>query len=410
MRRSCRPHQQVRGPGPLEGAWDGRDSTGALVTPGDYCVRFAGRTSTGTLIVSPPVAIKAAAPSDGIEVYALTNPGVPAANPAPGTGITAVVVDTGHQARAAARITIEASPAGPAGSSSQLAARTIAVCERASECHALLPSDIAAADAVAYRVTASEASSLPDARTSSMGWRVTDLRTLPTKAWRVSIPATVDEDGLLRTSPVSATIDIAYYPGSDYITDNTAATGGFVKAVEDNVWALFGVNPGAWASTVATNVVSVGVYAANIPVAVGISSDRGLCTIGGFQRLSFAEVNGVLHSVPCRDNAPGNTFTANAPAVGWHELHHAAYGEADEYCCDGGYYDGVNLYNSAASCTAKASSPGTCAQIIKPDGSGLGWWRGDTLTNDVMVANGPEDLDDVRAGNGVYDKCRSNKC
>ena len=148
----------------------------------------------------------------------------------------------------------------------------------------------------------------------------------------------------------------------------------------------------------ATNVVSVGVYAANIPVAVGISSDRGLCTIGGFQRLSFAEVNGVLHSVPCRDNAPGNTFTANAPAVGWHELHHAAYGEADEYCCDGGYYDGVNLYNSAASCTAKASSPGTCAQIIKPDGSGLGWWRGDTLTNDVMVANGPEDLDDVRAG------------
>ena len=122
--------QQVRGAGPLEGAWDGRDKTGALVTPGDYCVRLAGRTSTGTVIVSPPVAIKAAAPSDGIEVYALTNPGVPAANPAPGTGISAVVVDTGHQTRAAARITIEASPAGPAGSSSQLAARTIAGCER----------------------------------------------------------------------------------------------------------------------------------------------------------------------------------------------------------------------------------------------------------------------------------------
>ncbi|WP_203784531.1 hypothetical protein, partial [Asanoa ferruginea] len=86
----------------------------------------------------------------------------------------------------------------------------------------------------------------------------------------------------------------------------------------------------------------------------------------------------------------------------------------DEYCCDGGYGDGVNLYDSLNSCQRRSSNASTCAQLSETVGgvvTVMPWWRSDTKTNDVMLgSNEEEDLDDLRAAAATFARCRANRC
>jgi len=98
-----------------------------------------------------------------------------------------------------------------------------------------------------------------------------------------------------------------------------------------------------------------------------------------------------------------------------HELHHAAFDESDEYCCDGGYKDGVNLYNSLKSCQDKGSDWMSCAMIDLRDKMGMvidsrPWWRSDTGTADVMYNNRIENPDDLRASDALFAKCLGGGC
>ncbi len=53
---------------------------------------------------------------------------------------------------------------------------------------------------------------------------------------------------------------------------------------------------------------------------------------------SFADVKAVIHKKDFRDyNIPGEYFTANEPITQVHELGHALFRLADEYCCDSNY-------------------------------------------------------------------------
>jgi hypothetical protein len=57
-------------------------------------------------------------------------------------------------------------------------------------------------------------------------------------------------------------------------------------------------------------------------------------------------------------SAPGNN-----PKVVVHETGHNAFGLADEYCCDGGYFQGANFYNiytTLAECQADSTNPAGC--------------------------------------------------
>jgi hypothetical protein len=94
------------------------------------------------------------------------------------------------------------------------------------------------------------------------------------------------------------------------------------------------------------------------------------------------------------------------------DFHHAAYGEADEYCCDGGYFeDGEtpNLYGSDSSCQARSTQPSGCLQLT--DGATtVGWWRADP-NPDILNQSGVEEQgDDRRAAISAYANCELGRC
>ncbi|WP_203783534.1 hypothetical protein, partial [Asanoa ferruginea] len=332
----ARTPEQQRGAGQLELGWDGKAADQSLATPGEYCLRLFGRaTSGGALGPSTPFVVTVAPRTVGLEAYALLNPAVPAALPTAGGGriqIVAEALRAKHSGRYAASITIEATAARTPGASMAAAPRVLRRCERVTSCIVDLPPDLAAAEAVAYRVSAAERADLADAATFAGTWRITDLHPLPNRVWRVSSPAVVTT--MVSGTPVTSQINVVYYPGTGYDLTNTVAATDFAATVGDNVWQLLGAGPRArFPSSVAAGWDAVSVHVANIPVAVSHTdgtmpgSAEDLCEWPGFPTVSFGEVHGVPHRVDCRDNAGNGVFTANDPQIGWHEFHHAAYAE-----------------------------------------------------------------------------------
>ncbi len=57
----------------------------------------------------------------------------------------------------------------------------------------------------------------------------------------------------------------------------------------------------------------------------------------------FADIKAVIHKGGWRDYSSNQFFTANNPMTQVHEMGHALFDLADEYCCDGGYFD-LNRY------------------------------------------------------------------
>ncbi|MDG4824335.1 hypothetical protein O7635_20990 [Asanoa sp. WMMD1127] len=418
-----RTADQRRAAGALGFSWNGRHADGTWAIPGSYTYVLQGNADDGRAFTPVSLVTSAVNPQTGLEVYALAEPGVPAVNPqaVPGTSIRAKVVAADHGARPAARITVEMSPAGWVGRPVPLAARVVKTCVQASECQAVIPADILAGEAVAYRITASEADGVPDQRTATADWRITDLNPPePSEGpevtlvplWRASVPAEVDKDGRVDTRPLNRTLDVAYAPGTGYDTSTLTGARQFGNAVDDNAWQLLGLRGRVFPSSIATHWSEVGIWVQNVPVEITVSADSdALCRRGPFGPVSFAEANGILHTVNCRDNASGNIFTADSPTVGWHEFHHDAYHEGDEYCCDGGYWygAGINTYSSLSDCQRDGSDASTCNEIT--DGTTrTGWWRSDTTGMDVMIDNTVERADDLRAAEAAFAKCGRAQC
>ncbi|GIF67930.1 hypothetical protein Ais01nite_59650 [Asanoa ishikariensis] len=418
-----RTGDQRKAAGPIGFAWNGRHADGSWALPGSYVYTLQGNADDGRPFPPTSLTTNAVNPPPGFEVYALAEPGVPAVNPqaVPGTSIRAKVVAGDHNPRPAGRITVEMSPAGWISRPVALAPRVVKTCVQTDECQAVIPSDILAGDAVAYRITATEAEGVPDMATATADWRITDLNPPePSQGpevtlvplWRASVPAAVNKDGKLTTRPLNQTLDVAYAPGTGYDTSTLAGARQFGNAVDDNAWQLLGVRGRIFPSSVATHWSQVGIWVQNIPVEVKVDPDSGaLCARGPFSPVSFAEANGILHTVNCRDNATGNIFTADSPIVGWHEFHHDAYHEGDEYCCDGGYSfgAGINTYASLAECQRNGSDASTCNEISDSTGR-TGWWRSDGPLSDVMISNTIERADDLRAAEAAFAKCGRAQC
>lgn len=70
----------------------------------------------------------------------------------------------------------------------------------------------------------------------------------------------------------------------------------------------------------------------------------------------FADVKAIIHKDDWRDyTRVGQYFTANNPMTQVHEMGHALFDFADEYCCDGGYFASTkypypNIFNNQNSC------------------------------------------------------------
>jgi hypothetical protein len=209
-----------------------------------------------------------------------------------------------------------------------------------------------------------------------------------------------------------------FYPGTGYDLASPPSALEFSDIVGTTIDGMLGFAPGGeQQSTLYDNLPNFNAWASNtahqISQTVGANTfGSNLCQFGPADFVSFANSNGILHKVDCRDNAPGNWYSSKPDwRITWHELHHAAYGLADEYCCDGGYFEAnpyPNVMRDLFSCSMSGSTPSACAPI-NPANPG-GWHRSDGPAPDVMIDNTIEKADDLRRANYYFDKCHVGGC
>ncbi len=124
----------------------------------------------------------------------------------------------------------------------------------------------------------------------------------------------------------------------------------------------------------------------------------------------FADTGWIIHSDNHRDCAQRSLRIFGAwtgdPTISVHETGHSPFGLADEYCCDGGYFQAdplPNVYNGRDACAADAPSVGrTDADCRMITGN---WFTSDPAT-DVM-ANDQRTFNalDTRRWNWLLDRC-----
>lgn len=109
-----------------------------------------------------------------------------------------------------------------------------------------------------------------------------------------------------------------------------------------------------------------------------------------FTDAAFADSGAIIHADPFRDCATGGVFSSEPTSYRTfvHESGHAIFGLADEYCCDGGYWQPdpwPNLYTSLGNCQTDATQQGwptgDCKSITRTI-DGTKFWLSDR--NDLM--------------------------
>jgi hypothetical protein len=136
---------------------------------------------------------------------------------------------------------------------------------------------------------------------------------------------------------------------------------------------------------------------------------------------AFADVGAILHTDTFRDCAPDRLFSSEPTSIGTvrHETGHKPFGLADEYCCDGGYFQTdvfPDIYEEPDDCAADAPSLGRTGADCREFEEVIDWWFdsdwsvSDPASDDLMVDRGAPQANDTRRINWVYDNCASAGC
>lgn len=129
-----------------------------------------------------------------------------------------------------------------------------------------------------------------------------------------------------------------------------------------------------------------------------------------WDQYSFADTGWILHNDAHRDCAEiamrlFSSLNSN-PVVAVHETGHSPFGLADEYCCDGGYFQSEelpNVFSSLAACIAEAPLVGAVASDCRViTGS---WYTLDPASNDIMVDNATFNTLDIRRWRWLLNQC-----
>jgi hypothetical protein len=143
---------------------------------------------------------------------------------------------------------------------------------------------------------------------------------------------------------------------------------------------------------------------------------------------TFADAGAIVHrgSIP-RDFASGDFFSGDVTRIDpdgkggtvlWrvflHETGHRPFGLADEYCCDGGYFQSSpapNLYAENVDCTGDVPIPGSsCRTFTDTHPAANDWFTSDTSNKDLMVDNLAAQNLDIRRFNWMFGECDAGKC
>jgi hypothetical protein len=138
----------------------------------------------------------------------------------------------------------------------------------------------------------------------------------------------------------------------------------------------------------------------------------------GFEEsYSWRNAGAILHRDPQRDCAANRVFSTEPTslAVALHETGHQPFGMADEYCCDGGYFENPpnpNLWSSLAECQTDAPALGRVAGDCRSftDINSNEWSLSDPGSSDLMVDNGPPRAGDLRRMEWFFGECLADRC
>jgi hypothetical protein len=259
----------------------------------------------------------------------------------------------------------------------------------------------------------------------SYGCRVVDDGVPVFTGWRVvsvGSPALGRAVPVLFTGPLASRIDLVFIPDSaSYPAGATDAT--FLADVRNVIQAYYSED------IYLTNQDKV-----NFWVAQDTGTARNDCSSetpdNWDDDYTFAETGAVMHrDGTIRDCAPGGEqfFSGDATRldggrlgrVFLHETGHRPFGLADEYCCDGGYYQSEpfpNVYSEPEDCADDAPGLGRTAAACREfeeDGFWFfdsDWSVSDPATNDLMVDNLTAQGADARRMNWMFGQCAAAGC
>lgn len=129
----------------------------------------------------------------------------------------------------------------------------------------------------------------------------------------------------------------------------------------------------------------------------------------------------VLHRDSFRDCANSGVFSSEPTSLGTvlHETGHSPFGLADEYCCDGGYFENSpnpDLWDTLAECQSDATALGRpttdCRTITdsRPTPP-KNWYTSEPTPNDLMNGDRrPPQAADIRRMDWFFGNCAAGKC
>jgi len=246
--------------------------------------------------------------------------------------------------------------------------------------------------------------------------------------WRsVQVGASSDPSGavpVMFTGPMASRVDVVLIPDGD-----SYSTGAMSAAFQTDMRALIDAayfaqgDATADAGLLLTNQDTFNIWLAGATgSADGVDGD-GKCQKsppGNWDALyGFADVGAIIHTDDFRDCASGNTFSSEQDdwRVFRHEQGHRPFGMADEYCCDGGYFQTdelPNVYEDGSACEADAPAlgraPGACRgwQSTRNDEF---YETSEPMSGDLMVDNTTPQAADIRRITWMLDtQCASGNC
>ena len=275
---------------------------------------------------------------------------------------------------------------------------------------------------VIFDATATDVASAPNSPVpqTSLAPRAAALVWGPNRPGPISVPVTGNIATGFNNVDHNRMQDVAFHVGTGIDLTVAAQATRFGDGIGTILNVFFGGDRAVGPTSVAADAgQSIGFWLSRTPAVIDTKGALSgaptwpLCTLTKIESVSFADVQGVIHDVNCRDNAPNGVFTSwlgselAGSRVTWHEFHHAAYGLADEYPPDGGYWEDPmlpNVMNGRTNCALYGAEPSFCVQI-----GTTGWWRAAPMP-DVMIGNTRENLDDMRRAKWVQNKCSSRLC
>jgi hypothetical protein len=122
------------------------------------------------------------------------------------------------------------------------------------------------------------------------------------------------------------------------------------------------------------------------------------------ENYAFADAGAIIHTDSFRDCASNGLFSTEPDSLGTarHELGHRPFGLADEYCCDGGYFENSpfpNEYSSIEACETDAPNLGReaadCRSWVSTRDDKT-YFTSEPADNDLMSDHGTPNAADIR--------------